>query len=308
MKRMRRLLVVVLVVAAVATLATTASRAYWARPLAGTHERKLVVGGVTRTYLLHAGGDAKPGRPLVLVLHGLGGNGGAIERRTRGTFDRLADQFGAVVVYPQASGDRPRWGAWRVGAPGAPPPPDDLGFLSALIDTFAGELAIDRKRVFAAGFSNGAYMVYRLACERPELVAAIAPVAGGMFPDVAPACRQGPPVSIIGMHGTADPIVPLDASIRDGVAAWVTRDGCPATPATSRLPDNDPDDGTQTRVDEFAPCAAGTEVAFYTIDGGGHAWPGEDSAPLAFRHPGNTPRDFDAGAVIWDFFQRHPKR
>jgi polyhydroxybutyrate depolymerase len=53
---------------------------------------------------------------------------------------------------------------------------------------------------------------------------------------------------------------------------------------------------------------AGTEVAFYTIEGGGHAWPGEDRAPLAFRHAGNTPRDFDAGAVIWDFFQRHAKR
>ena len=64
----------------------------------------------------------------------------------------------------------------------------------------------------------------------------------------------------------------------------------------------------RAHVDDFAPCAAGTEVAFYKIDGGGHAWPGEDSAPLAFRHPGNTPRDFDAGAVIWDFFQRHPKR
>ncbi len=208
----------------------------------------MVVGGVTRTYLLHAGGDAKPGRPLVLVLHGLGGSGGAIERRTRGTFDKLADQFGAVVVYPQASGDRPRWGAWRVGAPGAPPPPDDLGFLSALIDTVAGELAIDRKRVFAAGFSNGASMVYRLGCERAELVAAIAPVSGGMFPDIPPVCRQGPPVSVIGMHGTADPIVPLDASMH-GVATWVTRDGCPAKPVTSRLPDSDPGDGTQTHVD-----------------------------------------------------------
>ena len=110
------------------------------------------------------------------------------------------------------------------------------------------------------------------------------------------------------MHGTADPIVPLDASVRDGSPRGSARDGCPAKPATSRLPDTDPGDGTQTRVDAFAPCAAGTEVAFYTIDGGGHAWPGEQAAPLAFRHPGNTPRDFDAGAVIWDFFQRHPKR
>ena len=53
----------------------------------------------------------------MLVLGGLGGNGGAIERRTRGTFDKLADQFGAVVIYPQASGDRPRWGTLRVELP-----------------------------------------------------------------------------------------------------------------------------------------------------------------------------------------------
>ena len=75
----------------------------------GTSERRLVVGGVTRTYLLHAGGEAKPGPPLVLVLHGMGGRAAAIEHRTRGTFDKLADRDGAVIVYPQAIGDPPRW-------------------------------------------------------------------------------------------------------------------------------------------------------------------------------------------------------
>jgi polyhydroxybutyrate depolymerase len=304
----RRPLVFVLSVVAVAIIATTASRAYWARPLAGTVERQLVLGGATRTYLLHAGGDARRGRPLVLVLHGLGGQAAALERRTRGTFDKLADRFGAVIVYPQASGDRPHWGTWRVAGAGVPPPPDDLGFLSALVDALDAELGIDRKRVFAAGFSNGASMVYHLACARSDLVAAVAPVSGAMSPDVAAACRQGAPVSIIGMHGATDPTWPLDAAIRDGVASWAKRDGCPAQPATSRAPDTDPNDGTRTQIDVFGPCAAGTEVAFYTIDGGGHAWPGEDSAPLAFRHSGNIPRDFDAGAVIWDFFQHHPKR
>jgi polyhydroxybutyrate depolymerase len=308
MKRLRRRVVVVLIVAAVAIVATTASRAYWARPMVGTVERQLVVGGVRRTYLLHAGGDAKPGRPLVLVLHGLGGKAAGLERRTRGTFDKLADRFGAVIVYPQASGERPHWGTWRVADSSVAPPPDDLGFLSALVDTLDVELRIDRKRVFAAGFSNGASMVYRLACDRPDLFAAVAPVAGGMSPDIAPPCRQGAPVSIIGMHGNADPVWPLDGAVRDGVAAWAKRDGCPPSPVSTPLPDTDPNDDTRTRADVYAPCAAGTEVAFYTIDGGGHAWPGEDSAPLAFRHRGNTPRDFDAAAVIWDFFQRHPKR
>ena len=47
-------------------------------------------------------------------------------------------------------------------------------------------------------------------------------------------------------------------------------------------------------------------MAFYTIEGGGHTWPGGDT-PFAFRSRGATARDFDAAAVIWDFFQKHPR-
>ena len=132
--------------------------------------------------------------------------GERIERSTRATFDKLADRDGAVVVYPQALGD-PRWNDGEPVAAGAAP--DDLRFLAALIDTLAAELGIDRKRVYAAGFSNGASMAYRLACQRPELVAAVAPVSGGMTAPVASACPRGVPVSIIAMHGTEDPLVPF---------------------------------------------------------------------------------------------------
>jgi polyhydroxybutyrate depolymerase len=306
-RRLVRVAVTIGVVALVVTVVRGNAHDRWTRPMDGTTERQLVVGGMTRTYLLHAGGAPRPGRPLVLVLHGLGGTAAGIERRTRGTFDRLADRDGAVVVYPQASGPRACWGAWRVSPPGFTQPPDDLGFIAALIDSLATELEIDRKRVFAAGFSNGSMMMYRLACERPDLVAAVAPISGGMFPDIASACRTGAPVSIIGMHGTADPTVAFDQSIRDGIAIWVKRDGCPAQPTTSELPDVDPSDGTRTRADTYGPCADGTAVAFYTIEGGGHVWPGGTS-PFAFRSRGAAPRDFDAADVIWDFFQKHPRR
>jgi polyhydroxybutyrate depolymerase len=278
-----------------------------AGPMTGTVERHIDAGGVTRKYLVHAGGEAKPGRALVLVLHGWRGGAADIERRTRGTFDRLADRDGAIVVYPSALGD-PRWNdGWQRAAPAALP--DDVGFLSALIEAVAREFAVDRGRVFATGISNGAGMVHRLACERPDLVAAIGPVAGGMPPDRASTCARaaGPPVSIIAMHGTGDPIAPLDQSIHDGVAAWIKRDGCPDRPSSSLLPDADPGDGTRTRADLFAPCAAGTAVAFYIIEGGGHAWPGGAST-FGFRRKGITPRDFDAGVVLWDFFQSHPRR
>jgi polyhydroxybutyrate depolymerase len=271
-----------------------------AQPGRGTSRRQLSLGGVTRTYLLHAGGEARPGRPLVFVLHGLGGDGAGIERRTNGTFDRLADRDGAVVIYPEALGDPRRWSAgW--GAP-----PDDLAFLSALIDWAVSELGVDRKRVFAAGFSDGAGMVYRLGCERPDLVAAVAPVSGGMAPDVARACASGAPVSIIDMHGTEDPIAPLEQGLRDGIAAWARRDGCPAAPRSALLPDLDPRDGTRTRADLYAPCTAGAGVAFYEIEGGGHAWPGGASV-WGFRRRGNTPHDFDAGEVIWSFFLQNPR-
>jgi polyhydroxybutyrate depolymerase len=283
----------------------------WARPGKGTTERRLIVGGVTRTYLLHAGGPApgagaaaRNGRPLVFLLHGLGGTGAGIEWRTNGTFDKLADRDGAVVIYPDALGDPRRWDEGGVARSDAAS--DDLAFLSALIDAAVAELGADRKRVFAAGFSDGASMVYRLACERPDLVAAVAPVSGGMVPAVALACSRGAPVSIIGMHGTADPIAPLEQPVRDGIAAWARRNGCPPAPRASRLPDLDPHDGTQTRVDLFAPCVAGTAVTFYEIDGGGHAWPG-GATVRGFRRRGNTPHDFDAGVAIWDFFAQHPR-
>lgn len=291
--------------AAFLAIAIFAPACFHARPMDGTIERRLVVGGATRTYLLHAGGAPKPGRPLVLVLHGWHGRAAGIERRTKGAFDRLADRDGAVVVYPQALGD-PRWNdGWETG-PGAPSP-DDLGFLSALVDLLAAELGIDRKQVYAAGFSNGAGMAYRLACQRPDLVAAVAPVSGDMSAAVASACRPAVPVSIIAMHGTADPIVPFGSAQQNDIQTWVRRDACPTQPTSSQMPDVDPKDGTRTRVDVFAPCASGTEVAFYTIEGGGHEWPGGEPISRFVNH-GNTPRDFDAAAVIWDFFRTHARR
>jgi len=76
--------------AAVVALVVTGTSAggHAARPMAGTTERQLVVGGVTRTYLLHAGGEPKPGRPLVLVLHGWRGSAAGIARRTKGRSTR----------------------------------------------------------------------------------------------------------------------------------------------------------------------------------------------------------------------------
>jgi poly(3-hydroxybutyrate) depolymerase len=52
--------------------------------------------------------------------------------------------------------------------------------------------------------------------------------------------------------------------------------------------------------------ASGTEVAFCTIEGGGHAWPGGNEPLQSALRPGHAPDDFDAGVLIWDFFQKAP--
>jgi poly(3-hydroxybutyrate) depolymerase len=112
---MTRILRALGIAAAIAVAVTLVVRALLARPLPGTIERQIVVGGVPRTYLLHAGGAAarsattSHGRALVLVLHGLGDSSAGIERVTSGRFDALADREGAVVAYPQALGSPRRW-------------------------------------------------------------------------------------------------------------------------------------------------------------------------------------------------------
>jgi len=68
-----------------------------------------------------------------------------------------------------------------------------------------------------------------------------------------------------------------------------------------RDPDLDPSDGTRVSVEAHTRCRAGTEVALYTLTGGGHTWPGEDFQWLRFRRPGNISRDFDANQTILDF-------
>ena len=143
----------------------------------------------------------------MLVLHGMGGSSEAIERRTSRSFDRLADRDGAVIVYPDALGAPSRWSdGWgtRGIAAGVP---DDVGFLAAIIERLVRDEGVDPKRVFAAGLSNGASMVYRLACDRPDLIAAIAPVSGGMALDIMRRCTTGRPIPLLAMHGTEDPIV-----------------------------------------------------------------------------------------------------
>ena len=260
-------------------------------------------GGI-RTYRVYAPKSRLPKPALVLVLHGWKGSAAEIERRTKYGFDQLADQEGFIVAYPDAAS-----GQWHSGHPGEVATSDDVGFLSALIDLLSKTYNIDAKRIYVTGLSNGASMSYRLACERPDRIAAIAPVSGGLAQQMMPSCAATShrPIPLFAIHGTNDPVVPFDSGELEGnIAYWVRRNGCKTTASLTRLSDTDPSDGTRTRVETYADCAEGADVVLYAIEGGGHHWPGGDE-PLRLQPRGHVARDFDGATTIWNFMKRHPK-
>src|ERR1700730_5535486 len=276
-----------------------------ARDLSGT----LRSGGMDRTYTLHV----PAGDPVALVfsLHGGGGTGTGQQGLT--DFDTVADANNLLVAYPDGY-DK----SWADGG-GAPRPArrhvDDVGFLVALAGKLQSDYRIAPGHVFATGMSNGGFMSNRLACDRADVFAAIAPVEGTLGAGVA--CHPSRPVSVLEAHGTADPLVPFnggDVRGRGGVShsvsatsmvdTWRSADGCQGDPSTQVLPGVG--DGTVVHRFDSAACAASTEVVFYQIDNGGHTWPGgKQYLPQAII--GRTSRALDASEVIAQFFLAHAR-
>ena len=265
--------------------------------------RTLQVNGESRGYFLYLPPTWHRGRPapLVFVFHGGGGQASGIAPHTG--FSRLADREGFVVAYPQGLGGR-----WNDGR-GYAATHDDVGFVRVLLDTLTRELGIDPRRVYATGISNGAMFSYRLACDLPGTFAAVAPVAGAMPADLAPACERTQPLSVVAFQGTTDPLMPYiggGVALRRGrvlsaersIAFWATVDGCTPSPATADEPDRVVD-GTRVRHTVFGGCREGRSVELYTIEGGGHTWPG---GPAAGWRVGRVSRELDATEVIWTFF------
>lgn len=227
-------------------------------------------GGLDRTYLVHvpAGIDKPAG--LVVNMHGAGQTGA--EQAANTNYNAAADQQGFVVVYPD--GLDLSWADGRGASNSDRQGVDDVGFLVALVDRMVADYNIPRGRVFATGLSAGGFMANRLACQRADVFAAIAPVAGTL--GVGYPCNPSRPVSVFEVHGTADQVVPFTGGTMLGrggysdiVAApanaqrWRDIDGCPA-----------PAEDVQGPVHRFtaAGCADGTEVVFVQVDGGTHTW------------------------------------
>ncbi|MBV8086769.1 MAG: prolyl oligopeptidase family serine peptidase [Chloroflexi bacterium] len=292
--------------AAILTAAATAQGA----AAAGLGEGALTWQGVSRSYLVYhpESLDRTRPAPLLLVLHG---GGGTAENMVAGTgFDASADEFGFVAVYPEGIGHT--WNAGLCCGVARAQGVDDAGFLSALVSVIAADQAVDPARIYATGVSNGGQMAYALACQRPDVFAAIGVVASTMDPA---ACQPRLPVSVVHIHGLADQNIPFAGgigakelsrppivypSVPSAISRWRQIDGCQDVPSATL-------EGNVT-ISSASQCAAGTAVTLYTIAELGHAWPGGPRLtgpnPRQLDQPTN---DIDASGVIWSFLQDHPK-
>jgi len=269
------------------------------------------VGGVQRTYLLHVPPAVSGRVPLVLAFHGHGGDGASQERLTG--FDALSDRYGFIVAYPDGI-DR----GWNDGRFPDAKGPDDLGFAAALQDDLERRYPIDTKRVYATGFSNGAVFSNYLACNQSNRIAAIAPVSGSLpVKDVAN-CHPQRAVSVLEIAGTDDPIMPYrggtivlagrnrgDVISFDQTAAfWAKNAGCSPSPTSTLLAPVGPADGTSITRGTFSHCVGGSDVAEYTVTGGGHAWPGGPQYLPGFII-GRASNQLDASQTIVAFLLAH---
>jgi polyhydroxybutyrate depolymerase len=276
--------------------------------------------GVERRYLVHAPRNRAPGvkAPLVLVLHGGGGNAEGTIKLTKHRWDELADRDGFVVVYPDAVDKNWNDGRTVESSEAHREKVDDVGYFSAVIDAVSKSENVDPRRIYATGISNGGFMSHRLGRELSSRIAAIAPVAANLQTAEDFAVVPSRAVSVLAINGTEDPLVPFGGgdvhflklkrgkclSAKETIAWWVKVNGCAAEGVAGAVPDRDAGDGTTVRTETHGGGRDGTEVILYIVEHGGHTWPGGlQYLPAVLI--GKTCRDFDASDVIWAFFKKH---
>ena len=256
-----------------------------------------------RDYIYYHASSAPPNCPLVLVCHGYGGS--AQEIMDYSEFNALAEEFGFAVCYPQGTEDGSNNAFFNVGYDFQNNQTvDDVAFVVDLIASLQASNSLSSQDVFCTGMSNGGDFSYMLACQASETFKGVAPIAGMIMQDIMDSCNPVNEVSILEIHGTQDNVTPFqgDPNNNDGWGAY------PSIPNTidfftnlfgltalnsSTFPDIDPTDNSTVDSDKYIQFASCTQVWLYTVNGGGHDWPGAW---------GNM--DISASREAWLFFEQ----
>jgi polyhydroxybutyrate depolymerase len=267
---------------------------------------RITSSGKTRKYLLYVPDSYDPDRPAPLVFSIHGFVQWPAHQKSMTDWNKLADEYGFLVVYPQGTGFPLRWNTRPTeDNPGAMQ--EELQFFSDLIEDLSRIYNIDPTRIYANGMSNGGGMSDLLACELSDRIAAIGGVAGA-YRQPREDCQPPRPVPVIAFHGLDDPIVPYQGgassrddqlifpAIEDWAANWAEFNSCANTSEITQIT------GEISRK-SYTGCEENADVILYSIEGAGHTWPGGEKLPVWIT--GYTNQDINASALMWEFFSKY---
>jgi len=251
----------------------------------------------------------RPGpKPLVIVLHGGGGNGAQVAR-SAGLVEKAAKE-GFVLALPEGTARLGKLQTWNAGgccAYAMRQGIDDVGFIRALIDAEVASGRADPKRIYVAGMSNGGMMTHRIAIALGDRIAAATVFVGSLFGDEA---KPVAPVPMLIVNAANDEDVPIEGGIgsktvrgaqsapfkpaRYAATWWASADGCRVNPTRSETADY---------VRElWSDCAKGSAVDFYIVKDAEHGWPGGTiGRPGVTRSTGRV----NGTDLMWAFFAAH---
>lgn len=310
-----------LFIAALAALSVLAVAGCFGGSSPGAYlHQTMQVGGLKRSYTVYLppGADGRRAVPLVVALHGGGSSGTDLDRRQGLGLGGLADREDVISVFPNAVERNWNDGRTRTGFRAHEENIDDVAFIRALVRRLAARYPIDKGRIYVVGGSNGGMMALRLACEAADMFAGVAAVIANMPADLGPRCRPSRAIPVMVMNGTADRIMPYKGgdvrlmrrrysrvwSTRRTVDLFARRNGCPEEARRIYRRNDYRRDETLVMLEIYRPCRDRSEVALFTIEGGGHTWP-RSRKPLPQTLVGRVSQEIDATAEIWRFFRRH---
>lgn len=250
--------------------------------------RSVTSGELKRTYRLHLPQKATTTKRLPVVLNFHGRTATGIDQETYSGLLPISDRETFILVSPDGTGTPLGWSAGATPANAV----DDVRFVNDLLDTLERELCVDTARVYATGFSNGAFMSSKLGCAMPDRIAAIAVVGGVHYaPEGCPAR-----VPVLAVHGTQDGIVPMSGGtvrawrypgVQSAMAEWAATNGCLASNTATEL-------ATGVTLQTYDGCAALTELV--VVERAGHVWPG--SPGTVSSEPAGS---FSGAEMVWAF-------
>lgn len=277
-------------------------------------------GGRERSALVHLppGAAALDTLPVVVNFHGGGGHGAS--QKEYSLLDALADSEKFIAVYPNGTGRMAgrllTWNAGSCCAYAVLNRIDDVGFVRQLIDQLADKFPVNRRRVYATGLSNGGMMAHRLAAQASDVIAAVAPVAGGM---VLPTIAAQRAVPVMHIHSVDDPRAlyagglgppfPMTKSqvfhpnVDEMIKRWVVHNGCALEPTVADRRADSGARGHGATKYVYVNCRDGAEVALWKLTGAGHVWPGGKPKVLE-KILGPSSDIIDANREMWEFFKR----